>query len=181
MENPPHTWLHIEMVHHLHLTRLVTLHIHEPIQLMFDDWEKIQSKSMDAWINGLMHCNGRKKFTHTPPSSRTFASDMAIKHTRRPWQWVPRWSCPPAAQPATSSASQGSGGAGATRLPRAAWSPFLKFNTTTKGTWLEIAIEHLAAAEMTKTFKNTNLAVHYSGKYSVYNGENGQGKRIGND
>ena len=148
---------------------------------MFDDWEKIQSKSMDAWINGLMHCNGRKKFTHTPPSSRTFASDMAIKHTRRPWQWVPRWSCPPAAQPATSSASQGSGGAGATRLPRAAWSPFLKFNTTTKGTWLEIAIEHLAVAEMTKTFKNTNLVVHYSGKYSLYNGENGQGKRIGND
>ena len=30
-----------------------------------------------------------KKFTHTPPSSRTFASDMAIKHTQLPWQWVP--------------------------------------------------------------------------------------------
>ena len=31
-----------------------------------------------------MNSNGRKKFTHTPPSSRTFAFDMAIKHTRRP-------------------------------------------------------------------------------------------------
>ena len=51
-----------------------------------------------------------------------------------------------------------------------------KFNTTTKRTWLQIALEHLVAIEMIKTFKNTNLAVRYSGIYSVYDGENGQGK-----
>ena len=118
----------------------------------------------------------KKNITHMPPSSRTFASDMAIKHTRRPCNGPHddlatlrlnrrrRRRVKAAAEQARHRCHELLG-----RL-----SP--KFNTTTKGTWLEIAIEHLAAAEMTKTFKNTNLAVHYSGKYSVYNGENGQGK-----
>ena len=181
MAYPSHTWLHIETVHHLHLTRLVTLHIHEPIQLMFDDWEKIQSKSMDAWINGLMYCNGRKN-SHThhqalgplPPTWQSSIlgahgngshDDLApLRPNRRRRRQVKA-----AVEQARHGCHELLG-----RLSS-------KFNTTTKGTWLEIALEHLAAAEMTKTVKNTNLDVRYSGTYSVYDGGNGQGKRIGND
>ena len=84
-----------------------------------------------------------KNITHKPPSSRAFVSDMEIKHTQHPCNG-PHGRLAPL-QPNGRRCRRVKVAAEQARhrchelLGRL--SP--KFNTTTKGTWLEIALEHL--------------------------------------